>query len=93
MQMKCTKSLVYGGKRYRPGDIFEARSTNDVRVLTAIKKAELVAAPAPEPVVVKPEPVVNADVPPSGDVAPVLERPKRAYRRRDLVAEKESPAE
>lgn len=46
--MKCTKELVYGGRRLKPGAIFEAVGESDARVLEAIKKAERVKAVVPQ---------------------------------------------
>ncbi|HJW51776.1 MAG TPA: hypothetical protein VJ501_07185 [Burkholderiaceae bacterium] len=37
--MKCTKSLVYAGKRYQVGDEFEVTSKQDAKILAAIRKA------------------------------------------------------
>lgn len=71
MRMKCTKAMVYNGRRFKAGQEFEAASPNDARVLTGIKKAERVkpsAQPAWQPVAEE-------------------ARRKRIYTRRDLVAE------
>lgn len=40
--MKCTKDLVYAGKRMKAGTEFMARGEGDARLLVAIKKAERV---------------------------------------------------
>lgn len=48
--MKCTKSVVYAGKRLQPGIEFQARGEKDARVLAAIGKAErLTVAPVAPP--------------------------------------------
>lgn len=38
--MKCTKELVYAGRRMKAGTEFMARGESDARLLVAIKRAE-----------------------------------------------------
>jgi hypothetical protein len=73
MLMKCTKALIYNGKRYRIGDEFEVARGQDARILAAIRKAERV-----------PEAGGGAVVPVPAFEAP---RVKRKYTRRDMVAD------
>lgn len=48
------KPLIYGGRRYVPGDEFTARGQSDARVLIAIGKADFATADmAPEPETVR----------------------------------------
>jgi hypothetical protein len=98
VKMVALKSFVYAGKRLQPGAEFEARTGSDARLLKAIKNAGE-APPEPPPA---PAPAVRAyrrrDVPaevplalppaadPIADPAPA-DKPKRTYKRRDLVAE------
>lgn len=69
--MKCTKTLVYNGRRFKAGEEFEVATPKDVTVLETIRKAERVRPSAtPAWVAVAEE-----------------ARKKRTYTRRDLVAE------
>ncbi|NLX25554.1 MAG: hypothetical protein GXY61_06285 [Lentisphaerae bacterium] len=88
MKLIATRALVYGGKRLRPGDEFNA-ARQFGRVIVAIGKAKLappepraVAEPAEASVVEAPE-VIEEEPKPKP-------KPKRTYKRRDITAENES---
>jgi hypothetical protein len=77
MDLVAIKSLVYASKRHEVGESFEANN-RDGRILIAIGKARTAESsePVAEPVVA--EPIDDGEAKPS----------KRAYRRRDMTAEK-----
>ncbi len=83
MQLKALSPIWYGGRRLQAGDFFEAGS-RDARVLVAIGRAALVR-PAAEPVEV---PLVEEPVEaPALEVPVEAPKPRRQYRRRDMVAD------
>jgi hypothetical protein len=82
----ATKPFPYAGKNRNVGDRFEAKS-RDARLLIAIRKARLatdddVIEPA-VPVEIKAKALVAEE--PSNE-----DRPKRVYRRRDIVVASET---
>ena len=104
VKMTSKRSHVYGGKRYKIGDTFEATGRSDARLLAAIGTATIegpVVAPVPVlplalPVMTRVVvPPVKAAVRPSWpQVQPAKVEPeekpapKRFYARRDLTAGK-----
>ena len=86
MKLKALKYMRYARKAVQPGDIFEANA-GDVRVLIALQRAEVYVEPPASRTVaavfrpfvsmVEPEPKKEADD----------DKPKRAYKRRDMQAE------
>lgn len=100
VRMVTTKSHLYAGKRLQVGAEFDARGSQDARLLKALGRAEKALpsapapapAPSPAPAVAPPEPVyqtasVSAADP---DAATEPTKPKRRqYQRRDMTAEDE----
>lgn len=78
MQMTTLKAHRYANKQRKPGEDYEVRAS-DVRLLRALG---WVKPKAPEP-----EPPAE---PPRHDLGTLTaaDRPKRAYRRRDMTAER-----
>ena len=62
MKLRVLRRMKYATRQLEPGDVFEAKTPRDSRLLLAIKKAELVepAARAPKP---RPAPVAVAEMP------------------------------
>lgn len=100
MKLKARKYIRYAGKPVHAGDVFEVRDA-DVRVLIAIGTAEKYVEPPKRavPAVFKPIPDAPADeVTVAAQIdefsaarfaheAGAEDKPKRAYKRRDMTAE------
>jgi hypothetical protein len=75
----------YDGRLVRKGQTFAARSLDDALVLKMMRVATDAQAEPPVVPVLVPEPVPEVDESLAGSPEP--ERPRRRYRRKDLVAE------
>jgi hypothetical protein len=84
MKLKALKYMRYARKPVQVGDIFEANAA-DVRVLVALKRAEVYVEP-PKAAVFKPAPYVAVE-PITTSYEAGDEKPKRGYKRRDMQAE------
>lgn len=83
MKLTATKRLGrYAGKVLKAGDVFEAKSS-DARILLAINRATPYVEP-PKPKYVPP--VVTYAPKDMQAEATDLDKPKRAYLRRDMTA-------
>ncbi len=81
--LQAIKRIRYGGKAVLPGAVFMANDA-DVRILLAINHAKAyVAPPQYLPPIVKTRAVVAEAEGAEG----AEDRPKRAYKRRDMTAE------
>lgn len=79
MRLTATQSFPYDGRQLRAGDEFEA-SARDAEVLMRAGRAEASAASS------KPA-ETEAEAAPAEEEAALLAKPRRRYKRRDLMAE------
>lgn len=83
MKLKAIQYMRYNRKPVKVGEVFEVAS-QDARILIAIGRAEVYVEPPKRqvPAVFKP-----IDAPVEDEKVEVDEPKKRAYKRRDMVAE------
>jgi hypothetical protein len=87
VKLIALKPLTYAGERLKRGDAFMAKHEKDARLLRAVK---LAGNPPPAPIILKPVEVVVTPVAEPTVYARDLvaaQKPKRAYKRKDMVAE------
>lgn len=81
MRLKAVKPLTYATRRLLPGDVFEARSRRDHKLLLATRKVEAVREAAPVP---PPPPAVAAKI--AAAVAPASAPDDRVSLRAEYEA-------
>jgi hypothetical protein len=91
MRLKALKPMTYATRRLQAGDVFEAKSKRDHRVLLATRKVEAMREPAsvppPPPAVAKKiaEAVAPAAPPADDDLAALRAEYERAVGRRPFM--------